>query len=603
MANLWGNAAILDALALRDGQDVAAQAGRTIIYVEGTGSTRQVKIRYPDGTTADLPGTGGEPTDPVTSLAGSAVSLDPASFGGNLPVSIEDVQALADTVDNLTLGTSVQLPPVVYLSASTESTTPGGAVTLFWNTDQTTVLSFNQGIGVVTPVASGSMVVNPLVTTHYRAIASGAGGAPDTSSVFVVVSGAAPDLPVIDSFSIDDASVPPGGSTNLRWMTTDATEVEITADISGESPAGDLSLDGSVEVTPGEAVIYTLTARNSAMVSVEATVSVSITHPRTTTARRLFAADPANDRLFEIDPDGSDGQGTFRALPGDLEGPIGMANYGFRLLVSDHTGAELWSLDPDGGGGEGNELRNLPSDVTSPQFVVVYQGRVIVYTQEGSGNNLYEVYPHGATSQFILLRNFSFGSFAYIGAAVYNERFILLGADERLFELDPDGNDSQGEELRSLPPEILGGNGLTVHDGRLLVASGFGGTLPSLWEVDPDGADDEGTELRGYPSTFAGASALASIPPLNSDASPVVNVFSYVRNGTSVTFSWETTFSDEVRLQIGSSDNPASYIDFVTALDPGGTHVQVIGESSGLYWRVRAINENGPITYSDGLIP
>ena len=79
-ANIWANGIIVNAMALRDGQDFAAQAGRTVIYVEGSGSSRQVKIRYPDGTTADLPGTGGEPgTDDQTA---AEVSLDPSSFGG-----------------------------------------------------------------------------------------------------------------------------------------------------------------------------------------------------------------------------------------------------------------------------------------------------------------------------------------------------------------------------------------------------------------------------------------------------------------------------------------------------------------------------------------
>ena len=636
-ANAWGNACILNSLALRDNQDFTAQAGRTIIYVEGAGSNRQVKIRYPDGTTDDLPGEAGELPEPVTSLAGSAVtldptnfggnlpvtivnvqafaeavddltletddqtaaevSLDPSSFGGNLPVTIEDVQALADAVDNLTLGTSVQLPPVVYLSASTESTTPGGAVTLRWNTDQTSVLTFNQGIGGVTSVASGSMVVNPLVTTHYRAIASGAGGAPDTSSVVVVVAGTAPDLPVIDSFTIDDLSVAPGGSTNLRWATTDATEVEIIADINGEAPVGDLDLDGSVEVTPGEAVTFTLRARNAANVVVEATVSVSITYPRTTTARRLFVADSTSDRLFEVDPDGSTSQGTSRTMPSGLTQPGGMVNYGESLLVSDDSGDELWDLDQDGGNGQGIKLRDFPSEISSPLAIVVYKNRVLVM----SGKRIYEVHPHGENSQVNLLRVADpVPPVLAQGAAVYEGRLIIVSQDDRLIELDPDGTDDQGVMLRSLPADIAFPVSATVHDGRFFVSNNF---PDALWEVDPDGADDEGTELREFPALLNAPIGMASIPPINSDADPVVGTFSYTRNGTSVTFSWETLFADEVRLQIASSDDPGAYIDFVTGLDPGGTQVQTIDQSSGLYWRIKAINNTGPTTYSDGLIP
>ena len=195
---------------------------------------------------------------------------------------------------------------------------------------------------------AGSIVVNPTETTFYRAIAGAIGIPSDTSSLLVVISGVAPDDPVIDSFTIDDLSVAPGVSTNLRWETTDATEVTITADISGEAPSGTLDLDGNIEVSPGEAVTYTLSARNSAQVVVTAQVSVSINYVVTVTPERLLIADgDFDDRLWEIDPDGSDTEGTIlRGLPVNLTSPTGMTILNESILIVDGAGDELWGFHP-----------------------------------------------------------------------------------------------------------------------------------------------------------------------------------------------------------------------------------------------------------------
>ena len=602
VANIWANAAILDAIALRDGQDVAAQAGRTIIYVEGSGSTRQVKIRYPDGTTADLPGEPGEPADPVTSLAGSAITLDPATFGGNLPVTIEDVQALADAVDNLTLGSAVQLPPSVYLWASTESTSPGGSVTLFWFTSHSTSLELNQGIGLVTPVSSGSMVVNPTETTHYRSIASATGSPADTSGLAVVVSGVAPDPPMIDSFTIDADSVAPGGSTNLRWMTSDATEVEIEANISGEDPPGTLDLDGSIEVTPGEAVMFTLTARNAAMVSVEATVSVVIDYPSSASDPRLFVADGLGGNLTELNPDGSDSQVTSSgSLPSGLTNPTCAAFLNGMILIADSsgTGRELYAINPNGPFSSGVLLRILPTNF-SPAAMTVFNERLLIGGTSSFVRSIWEFDPNGEDSEGTQLRAMPFSQSVITGMTVFNNRLLVVNSAQRIYEVDPDGSDSEGMNLRGVPSGIGNTMGMTVLGDRLLLADNGG---DELWEIDPDGADDQGSLLRDFPSGLTAPTGMAVVPSVDSDATPIINSFTYIRSGTSVTFAWTTTHADEVRLQVAGRDNPSSYNDLYSDLDPDGSHVQSIPQSSGLYWRLRAINNEGPTTYSDGLIP
>ena len=49
-ANIWANACILDAVALRDNQNFSAQAGRSILYISGSGSSRRLRVRWPDGS-------------------------------------------------------------------------------------------------------------------------------------------------------------------------------------------------------------------------------------------------------------------------------------------------------------------------------------------------------------------------------------------------------------------------------------------------------------------------------------------------------------------------------------------------------------------------
>ena len=60
-------------------------------------------------------------------------------------------------------------PRCVYLRASDESIEEGQEITLSWKTDNATSISINQGIGVVTPTAEGSIEVSPDNNTTYVA--------------------------------------------------------------------------------------------------------------------------------------------------------------------------------------------------------------------------------------------------------------------------------------------------------------------------------------------------------------------------------------------------------------------------------------------------
>ena len=85
---------------------------------------------------------------------------------------------------------------------------------------------------------------------------------------------------------------------------------------------------------------------------------------------RLLIADNTGDELFEIDPDGSDSQGTLlRDLPSGLTSPLSMTVLNNRLLIANSFSDELFEIDPDGSDSQGRvvarpaigpDLRRMP---------------------------------------------------------------------------------------------------------------------------------------------------------------------------------------------------------------------------------------------------
>ena len=333
-ANIYANATILDALALRENQDFAAQAGRTIIYVEGSGTSHQVKIRYPDGSTADLPGAGGGAfaiTEDVdfggfSALNIGEVELDSLRKDGPGPITIEDILEFASSADlhfagnevtdigtdtrrvaniwaNATIldalalrenqdfaaqagrsvlylsgsggnaqlkivhsdGRTEDIPagettptmmPTANLSASSTSITPGSSVVLSWNSTNGVSASINQGIGSVG--LSGNRTVTPSSTRTYTLTVTGeAGTTPATDSVRITVIDTTLDPPTVDSFSASPSTIDEGDSSTLSWTTTGATSVSID-----EGVGSNLAVDGNVSVSPTETTTYTITATN-----------------------------------------------------------------------------------------------------------------------------------------------------------------------------------------------------------------------------------------------------------------------------------------------------------------------------------------------------
>ncbi len=128
---------------------------------------------------------------------------------------------------------------------------------LRWSTTNATSLSINQGIGSVSPVASGSVNVYPQTTTTYTGTVSGAGGSATCGRTVTVT----PDP--TGTLTLDDEALAAGESTTLRWSTTNAHSVFIMSDEGeGEFPtfggSGAVSASGASSVSPSVSTTYTL---------------------------------------------------------------------------------------------------------------------------------------------------------------------------------------------------------------------------------------------------------------------------------------------------------------------------------------------------------
>lgn len=220
-------------------------------------------------------------------------------------------------------------------------------------------------------------------------------------------------------------------------------------------------------------------------------------------ARLLIGNTATPDSLYEIDPDGSNMQGSrLREFPSALTLPGGMVVYRGRLLVGNDSAVDsLYEIDPDGSDTQGTLLRSLPG---GPRSLVVYRGRLLMANQN---SNLYEVDPDGANSQGTLLRRLP-GLDDIRAMAVYQNR--LLGVSRSLaiiYEFDPDSASSQATVLRSIPT-TANIEGATVFQNRLLVVSSN-----TLYEFDPDGVHSQGGVVRTLPGGVTARSITELLPP------------------------------------------------------------------------------------------
>jgi hypothetical protein len=159
--------------------------------------------------------------------------------------------------------------PTAILSVSPSAMTAGQSATLSWSTTNAAAVSIDQGIGTVS--TSGSLPVNPVVTTTYTITATNSNGSATATTTLTV---SPPPPPPTATLSAAPGSINLGGSATLSWTTANATTVTI------DHGVGSVGATGSAVVSPAATTTYTLTATNfTGSVSAQATVTVIVPPP------------------------------------------------------------------------------------------------------------------------------------------------------------------------------------------------------------------------------------------------------------------------------------------------------------------------------------
>lgn len=141
--------------------------------------------------------------------------------------------------------------PKCTLTASPTTITLGGTSKLTWIVTDANALSIDQGIGSVTPVHTGSVIVSPKSTTTYTGTATTNDGKSVTCVATVTVTILPP--PPTCTLTANPSSIHPGDSTTLSWTTTNGTSFSIDNGIGAVTPVD----SGSATAAPSTTTTYT----------------------------------------------------------------------------------------------------------------------------------------------------------------------------------------------------------------------------------------------------------------------------------------------------------------------------------------------------------
>ncbi len=158
--------------------------------------------------------------------------------------------------------------PACTLNANPTSINQGGSSSLTWTTTNGTSFSINQGVGPVTPVATGTRSVSPSVTTVYTGTVTGAGGTAQCSATVTVIPPNAPTCVL----TATPSTINQGSSSLLSWVTTNATAISINQGIGPVTPVA----TGTRSVSPSVTTTYTATATGPGG-SVQCSAPVTVT--------------------------------------------------------------------------------------------------------------------------------------------------------------------------------------------------------------------------------------------------------------------------------------------------------------------------------------
>lgn len=140
--------------------------------------------------------------------------------------------------------------PTVSFSASPDDIATGQTSTLVWNTTDATSVTIDNGIG--SEPLSGSVVVQPTLTTTYTLTASGPGGTVSRQVTVKVT-----NRPII-SFVGNPSLIVSGSPATLFWSVANSRSIFI------DNGVGFVAPSGSIDVFPTTTTTYTMTAVGNA---------------------------------------------------------------------------------------------------------------------------------------------------------------------------------------------------------------------------------------------------------------------------------------------------------------------------------------------------
>jgi hypothetical protein len=140
--------------------------------------------------------------------------------------------------------------PTISFSASPDDIATGQTSTLVWDTTNATSVTIDNGVG--SQPVSGSVVVQPTLTTTYTLTANGPGGTASSQATVTVT-----NRPII-SFIADPDGIVAGHPATLFWSVSNSRSVTI------DNGVGPVAPSGSVAVFPTTTTTYTMTAVGNA---------------------------------------------------------------------------------------------------------------------------------------------------------------------------------------------------------------------------------------------------------------------------------------------------------------------------------------------------
>lgn len=142
-------------------------------------------------------------------------------------------------------------PPAqcVFLTGTPSVINSGDPVNLAWKTTNATSISINNGVGIVTPTAEGSRIVNPTQTTTYIATVTGATGSVNCQTTVTVTP--IQQGPMCVSLTANKTRITSGEAVTLSWVISNATGIDINNGVGTRT-----GTTGSVVVNPTSDTTY-----------------------------------------------------------------------------------------------------------------------------------------------------------------------------------------------------------------------------------------------------------------------------------------------------------------------------------------------------------